>query len=307
MLGTACNWKCRYCLQIKEAGFNQKLEDSFCENLQDFIIKNNLKIDRIDFWGGEPCLFFKQIKKIKEIPSLKDIPSRFVTNGSLLTKEIIDFLNNYNFLVNLSYHEGQLDEHGWEQAMFIHNLRVTSLVHAKCLNWDIYYQKWKELYQNYGRCLNWYVYNLYNVPNISEYCLTTQHIDIYIKYLLSIFPLTKISIFYKNALETLINTEFSKQKNYQCACFNEDVLSIDTLGNQYICHHACSKDFKVGNIFTDGISKFKLNTLKDKCKTCYLLPYCNGGCMREINDTSCYFLHRLFDVKLKYEDFLNEI
>lgn len=308
MLGTACNWKCKYCLQIKQAGFNQKLNNSFCQELEEFISSNSLSIDRIEYWGGEPCLYFDQIKKIdQQIRPYTKRPSRFVTNGSLLNKDIVDFLNQQDMYVNLSYHEGQLNDIGWKQAMFIKNLHVTSLIHSKCLTWEPYYNKWLYLLNKFGRYLNWYIFNLYNVDCVSSYCLSKNNIDFYIAYLQSILYLSKTNIFYKNALQALLSTELQKQTNHQCACFNDDVLSIDTLGNQYICHHACSKDFKIGNIFKDGINKTKINTLKNKCKSCKLLSYCNGGCMREINDTSCYFLHKLFEFKQKNQEFLNEI
>lgn len=303
MLGTACNWKCKYCIQLKQAGFPQKMDESFCTKLGDFISANGIEVDRIEYWGGEPCLYFDQIKRIEETIGCDSTrPSRFVTNGSLLTGEMVDFINERNMFVNLSYHEGQLSDTGWETALHIKRLHVTSLIHAKCLTWDPYFSKWQWVQKEFGRCVPWYVFNLYNVENVGQYCLTKEHIDRYIDYLNGVMPLAKINVFFETAFRALFNVEFGQERNHACACFNSDVLSIDTRGNQYICHHACDSRFSVGNIFEKGVSNLKLNTLKPQCVGCKLVTYCNGGCMRESNDTSCYFLHKLFELKQRFEE-----
>ncbi len=300
MLGTSCNWKCPYCLQLKQAGFNQKLDKYFCQRLQDFLNEKSLEIDRIEYWGGEPCLYFNQIQTIEDTIKITKRPSRFTTNGSLLTDSMIEYLNAKHMHVNLSYHEGQLSEKGWEQALKIKNLHVTSLIHAKCLSWEPYKLKWQWIQEYFGRCVNWYIYNLYNVEGTNGYCLTHSDIDQYIDYLYKIMPFAANDVFYQMAFDALFSTELSKKHNYTCACFNQDVLSIDTKGNQYLCHHACSNKFKVGNIFINGLSQININVLKPKCKTCELRDYCHGGCMREINDSSCYFLHKLNKLKEQY-------
>ena len=281
--------------------------ESFGSNLKDFILSNKIQIDRIEYWGGEPCLYFDQIQAIEELFPNNKRPSRFVTNGSLLTHEMVDYINQRNMYVNLSYHEGQLDEKGWETALFLKNLHVTSLIHSKCLSWEPYFQKWNWVHKTFGRYIPWYIFNLYNTEGVQEYCLSKSDIDTYIKYLYSIIPLIKTNAFYSKAFEALISTELGKKYTYNCACFNPEILSIDTRGNQYICHHACSKDYKIGNIFTDGLNKISLNTLKPKCYDCKLLSQCGGGCMREINDSSCYFLHKLDKLYNDIKDSSNEI
>lgn len=278
------------------------MDDSFCEKLRDFISCNGIEIDRIEYWGGEPCLYFDQIKHVEEAIGHKTKrPSRFVTNGSLLRHEMVEFINERNMFVNLSYHEGQLDEAGWEMALHVNRLHVTSLIHAKCLSWEPYFAKWQWVLKTFGRCVPWYVFNLYNVESVGEYCLTKGHIDQYIDYLYKVMPLAYSNVFYATAFRALFNVEFGQERKHTCACFNPDVLSIDTRGNQYVCHHACDSRWAVGNIFEKGVSSLSLNTLKYQCESCDLLPYCGGGCMRESNDTSCYFLHKLFELKQRFE------
>lgn len=78
-------------------------------------------------------MYFDEIRSISNEIGGRAKDSRFVTNGSLLNEEIVDYLNANNFFVNLSYHEGQLSDKGWETALNIRRLHVTSLVHSKCL------------------------------------------------------------------------------------------------------------------------------------------------------------------------------
>ena len=182
MLGTACNWSCPYCLQSKQPGFDKKKDvDSFCDRLLEYLNKNNInKLRRICYWGGEPLLYKNYVytieKRLSHIPHLKS--NRVITNGSLIDDEFIDFANNYKMLVNLSYHDGQLDDNGWEKALHIRQLYVTSLIKHGELNWDKYFTKWRYIHDTFGRCVNWYIYPVRATPGVPEqYWLTKEDID----------------------------------------------------------------------------------------------------------------------------------
>jgi sulfatase maturation enzyme AslB (radical SAM superfamily) len=63
----------------------------------------------INFYGGEPLLSFELIKKAVALLKKKNTDSgkrgsfSITTNGTLLTKEIIQFLNENKFSVELSF------------------------------------------------------------------------------------------------------------------------------------------------------------------------------------------------------------
>jgi len=63
----------------------------------------------LNFYGGEPLLAFDLIKKaISKTSSLNEKLQKkgeysLTTNGSFITQEILDFLNNHKFLVELSF------------------------------------------------------------------------------------------------------------------------------------------------------------------------------------------------------------
>lgn len=103
-----CNFNCDYCYQrdnqtlhdlpLKEAF---KMLDFFYPYLRD-------ETNYLSFYGGEPLLEFGKIKKTVEYneDKRKEAGKNFIysmtTNGSLITDEVIDFFDKYNFRILLS-------------------------------------------------------------------------------------------------------------------------------------------------------------------------------------------------------------
>ena len=112
-LGLSCNYACDYCSQrfVERAKETSKKDiDAFIAKLDNlnFIEANGLKIE---FWGGEPLVYWKTLKPLaealqKKFPRWKKKPSfSIITNGSLLNKEICHWLYVNDFSVGLS-HDG---------------------------------------------------------------------------------------------------------------------------------------------------------------------------------------------------------
>ena len=102
MLGFACNFNCKYCLQYKNK--THEVITSFNEEIIDFI-RYQASINehiRINFYGGEPLLYIDTIRKIvSSLHNIENIHFSLITNGSLLDKDIIDFI--FKFLLNFSF------------------------------------------------------------------------------------------------------------------------------------------------------------------------------------------------------------
>lgn len=112
-LGFSCNMSCSYCLQskTKKSKFN-KLE---CDTLIDKLLITDLTNTRLEFWGGEPLLYFKEIVYIvRKLKSKKHLPSSFliITNGLLLTVRIVKFLLKMNFNLAISHDAQSQDIRG---------------------------------------------------------------------------------------------------------------------------------------------------------------------------------------------------
>ncbi|OQD44824.1 hypothetical protein BIY37_11375 [Candidatus Brocadia sapporoensis] len=93
--------RCQYCYIDKK---DTEMSLSIAKKIVDFIFKNTPSKEKIDigFFGGEPLLEFELIKKITETienhPSFnkKLVELTVVTNGTIFSDEIADFLNEHH-------------------------------------------------------------------------------------------------------------------------------------------------------------------------------------------------------------------
>ena len=111
-----CNFNCSYCFQEKE---KKTIDNQTIERTVDFFypyLKNNGDI-YINFYGGEPLLAFDKIKyalrlfQEKNKNENKQLKFCLTTNGSLLTEKMLDFFNDNNFDLLLSF-DGLAQEKG---------------------------------------------------------------------------------------------------------------------------------------------------------------------------------------------------
>jgi uncharacterized protein len=107
-LGLNCNYSCSYCSQANQIPLTATSRtadvDAFLAGLDEWLVGEP---EHIEFWGGEPLLYFAKLRKL--VPELdRRFPSAelsMVTNGSLLTPEIVAFLAEYDILTTMS-HDG---------------------------------------------------------------------------------------------------------------------------------------------------------------------------------------------------------
>jgi uncharacterized protein len=110
----ACNWQCTYCYQKKGGAF---LDRGTVEEACEFFFPFFTAECSIHFYGGEPLLAWPLIRgAVKAIEHLnekegKSLLFSIATNGSLLTAEVLKFLANHRFQVQLS-HDGFAQEEG---------------------------------------------------------------------------------------------------------------------------------------------------------------------------------------------------
>lgn len=107
-LGMRCNYSCSYCNQASELDAQIVTRtadtDKFIDKLDGWLQDAP---ERIEFWGGEPLLYFAKLKRL--VPALRSrYPSAtlsMVTNGSLLNADTLDFIEEHDILVSIS-HDG---------------------------------------------------------------------------------------------------------------------------------------------------------------------------------------------------------
>ena len=112
LLGRACNFKCRYCLQCNEepVSFPKRVSEeavAFLQKLADAQPRTQRQRAslRINLMGGEPLLYFPTIQDVVKRVDRSNVEWAFATNGSLLTPAMVNFFNENRVKVILS-HDG---------------------------------------------------------------------------------------------------------------------------------------------------------------------------------------------------------
>lgn len=106
-LGLSCNYECEYCSQrfVPRADeTNPGDMDSFMAGLDAWV---KTPPEKVEFWGGEPFVYIKTMRPLAEAIQAKYPGARLsiITNGSLLTKELNEWVDGMGFEVGIS-HDG---------------------------------------------------------------------------------------------------------------------------------------------------------------------------------------------------------
>lgn len=106
ILTEECNFNCSYCYQKKGSKY---IDVSTVENAIDFFLPYLKEQCYISFTGGEPLLAFNQLIEVVDYIQAKNrtlnkkIHYYITTNGSLINDDILQFLNQHEFSLLLSF------------------------------------------------------------------------------------------------------------------------------------------------------------------------------------------------------------
>ena len=294
LLGNFCNTTCRHCLQTKVKDFYVTNRD-FSSDVFSFIKKwsNYQPYGKIYFWGGEPLIYWNTI--VNTTKQILEINPKFSlilwTNGLLLTQDIVDFLNQHNFKVILSYdmpnpsavRNDVPSEDKIQLFMKCNNRGVNSVICG--LNYDIGLM-YDMLYAKF--------------PNSDIYThflndtFGSMPEDIKLKKNMIRKAIFKLADEIKKGYDTInhdklkfignkiIVSAYNKNSVVMSNCGSGITkFSVDYDGNIFACH---SSHWKIANI-NEPVniirSKFKkafLRKLSDKCLSCPVVSLCHGGC-----------------------------
>lgn len=106
-LGLSCNYECSYCSQRLVPHTDETKKDDiepFLNQLDGWL---ESVPEVVEFWGGEPLVYIKTLKPLAEALRAKwpNVPFQLITNGSLLTPETNQWLDDMGFQIGLS-HDG---------------------------------------------------------------------------------------------------------------------------------------------------------------------------------------------------------
>lgn len=313
ILGSACNFNCIYCVQKENKPRCKKVvHPKILEWLHETAYKLPSVLNPIlSFCGGEPLLYQKAIEEI--VSSLDDkFKYTIVSNGSYLTEEIVDFINQHNIHFSLS-HDGAVSEKTREidvlkddgiKKLFL-KIKDRSITAVHCgFNSDIH-----ELFHSFDTlCSNTRVdvEELVTFPYMPESvtnfdlesvhkglekqqqefidCITGETPDVR-------NPRTPCASHFENRISRILDEEFgvtNHSENYpfpRCGAGKSEI-SVDLEGNVFLCKNHNKKIGTIADNYTTLYHNAEtlLNQLHEEnrtnkgCPSCDAFPYCQGGC-----------------------------
>ncbi len=104
-LGTNCNLRCDYCY-VEHRNQDDSLDIELVQKLFDELMDENDCTVNCCFHGGEPFLYFDKMKEIVTLLSTKPYAQQIKyscqSNGTLLTEEIVKFINKNGIAIGIS-------------------------------------------------------------------------------------------------------------------------------------------------------------------------------------------------------------
>ncbi len=349
-----CNFKCRYChFTVDDAVTNEKtiayMEWDIAKKAIDFLYEHSADSPRvcIGFYGGEPLLNFDIIKRsilyADTLFERHELSYSMTTNGSLLTKEVVDFIARHPFRLRISF-DGPSEIQN-KHRMFSYNGQKTFDIVIK----NILYIKntYPEFFSNYVK------FNAVAMPNENSSNVLNFFESIGVSLNNVKINMANLEgIDYDPLLDDLQNMNFPKMSNMQYsqdnltpqirqALFDEIQINrvahpngacvpghtrlfVSTDGDFYPCEKVpeYNQASKIGNIYKgydyEAIYSM-INTGKlteDKCKSCWCIRFCricaskclsidsNGySCVRK--EKACNYYKR--SVVNQFKKYINEL
>ena len=320
-MGLSCNYSCDYCSQK----FVERMPETSRKDIDDFMaMLDNLEFDEqeglwVEFWGGEPLVYWKTMKPlaeaIKEKFSSWDNAPRFsiITNGSILTKEINAWLYYMGFSVSMS-HDGPgqsvrgpdpfddpdqkkiildfykiMKKHG--RMSFNPMMNVKNKSRKAVYDWFV--ELTGDISVNLGEGG---IVDAYDEDGITNSLQTLQE---HFEYRRTAFSdiyttrgqigfegqISKIDTFTRNVL----GHSNAKNLNQKCGMDDENTLAVDMRGNVMTCQNVSALETsKNGESHLGGhLNDFDNVEIKSSthwsnrkdCASCPVLHLCKGACM----------------------------
>lgn len=346
LLNEKCNFHCKYCYSA-EGRSSQELNINQIETILSYFLSSQrsaVKDRTVMFMGGgEPVLSWKLLKEAtliaEHISKEQDITIHFslTTNGSIMTDEMLCFMKEHNFTVQISFEilpDVQNEQRGNYDSVAKNLNRLTDYGINNYVRSTI-------TEKNVDRIPEMVEYCHKNFPNVIKmscqqvidpaYFTSKAVVDnFFIRYFNSfhegIKKAKEYGITLRSSSSHLLN--YSKREKF---CYN--LLCLTPYGTLTLCPDVSSpneKDYQdslVGEIKDNRVifdqeaferlSQSSIHTI-DKCKNCYARWNCGSGCpssrrvyKEEIFDAICDYYRKMLTnslmerLAIKYEKATN--
>ena len=313
-LGLSCNYECEYCSQR----FVPRAEETNHNFIDDFIGGLDAWVktppEKIEFWGGEPLVYIKTMRPLAEAIKQKYPQSvlSFITNGSLLTEELNEWIDSMGFAVGIS-HDGPgqsvrgpdpLDDPIRKSAILdlyrrlapkdriSFNAMMNTSNKSRVAVRDFFVQLTGDENVKIGEGS---VVDAYDEGGLSSSLDGIgEHVEFRRNSLYEIrtslglnVEITRTKV--QNFFESIITRRPSTALGQKCGMDRSDAMAVDLKGNVMTCQNVSSNSTAPnGNSHLIGhvsdLASVKLNTSthwshRDECSKCPVLQLCAGACM----------------------------
>ncbi len=298
-----CNFRCWYCYESHDNGCMSKENvDSVIAFCKDLIDARGTKHFILDWFGGEPLLYFNEVvypisMAIKDYCQEKEVSfsNSITTNGFLVDKDMVEKLKEINLASYQITLDGARDHHN--KTRFLRGGigsydKIVENITLLCRNMEVIAMTVR---------INYTPQNLSSIDAIAKAFPEDVRSKIFIEpqlvwqFKADINGITdeiaeKMKAFHEAGYRTLGTTLPAKCAWCYAENMNQYVINFDM--NVYKC---TARDFKntassIGTISSDGSFKPNDNYYKyytssyfenDTCLACSLLPSCTGMCIQK--------------------------
>lgn len=322
-LGLSCNYSCEYCSQR----FVPNAPETNPTNVDRFMISLDNWLHsvpkRIEFWGGEPLVYWKTLKPLSEALREKFPQTEFlmITNGSLLDDEKIEWIDKLDISIGIS-HDGPgqhvrgpdpLDNSKIKEAILkLFKLRpnkvsFNSMIHRDNISRQKVQNFFVELlgHENFAIGEGGFI-DTYDEGGKSMSLFNEEEHYIFRDLTLKEIRENKTDKFnivdgrireWYNSIASERSAETLGQK---CGMDKEDTIAVDLRGNVLTCQNVSSvstapngRPHLIGHVTNMAAVKLRTSThwkFREECSNCPVLQVCKGSCMflqKELFKISC--------------------
>lgn len=316
MLGNSCNMNCVYCLQhpLVHKAIAKDINKDIYQFIAQTVEDNDGRSLQLQFYGGEPLVYYDKIKEIVATVKEMKIPHiRFsiITNGRAITDETVEFFNSNNFNVAISWDgKNVLQTRGYDsfspftplrrRIMRINNLCISSVMSSKAYPIEIL-EGQQELDDQYFKLTGNHIMS--NIDLIFDTGLPDKGLLYFDDKRLKKEMVELLDYYFDHGQDKKfdlkvnwigqmlqrLNYFYGKDQNNGryaaeiCACSNGySTLNLDLAGNLYTCHNVSSP---VGTIYSsyyrymaEIVRGDPTKRHQEECANCPAVYQCMGGC-----------------------------
>lgn len=302
VLGSSCNRKCRYCIRAggeREFVLRKSEPTRVVRRLQIEAESGRLKsLRRVQFFGGEPLLYFDRIKEIRNALLQMGVrPSQFwrvTTNGDLVDADYVTWANRSGDVRTVvSWHDGSISDESWSHIFKLWSVSVCALITHSNPTADWVRPRYSELVRRYKRELSFSVYPIHAAGHGGCESLAQDDVMTFVRWVEECS--LRQDAFSRQIAGQALRMATEEPALGGAICSGDTVLTLDALGVEHLCPHNPTPD-------TDR-KKGLVASARRECASCEAWSVCRGGCwLSENRVAECLFQKEFLKIGRKLSE-----